>query len=274
MANKVRASGGNKSFMPPKALIGMVHVGALPGSPFAKFSLAQIERTARDEANVLIDSGFDAVIIENMHDRPYVQPPHSPATVAAMTVLAAAVKDVIGVAPLGVQVLSCGEKEALGIALAVGASFIRCENFVYAHVADEGLLSQAAAGPLLRYRREIGAEHIKIICDIKKKHASHAITGDIMLGDAAHTAEYFGADGVIVTGAFTGEPADEADVAEARGAVKLPVWVGSGVEPDQLQSLFQHADALVVGSYIKKGGTWSAPIDPKRCRAMVQAKRA
>lgn len=252
----------------------MVHVGALPGAPFATRSLADIERTARAEARVLVDCGFDAVIVENMHDRPYVQPPHSPATVASMTILCQAVKDVLGERPMGVQVLSCGEKEAIAIALATGASFIRCENFVYAHVADEGLLERAAAGPLLRYRREIGAQHISIICDIKKKHASHSITGDIMLADAAHTAEYFGADGVIVTGAFTGDPADEDDVAEARGAVRIPVWVGSGVGPDQVAGLFRHADALIVGSYIKKGGVWSAPIDASRCRKMANAAAA
>ncbi|MBS0189225.1 MAG: BtpA/SgcQ family protein [Planctomycetes bacterium] len=269
------AKKNNTSFeaMPPKALIGMVHVGALPGSPFSRRSLDQIEAVARQEARVLVDSGFDAIIVENMHDRPYVNGPHSPATVAAMTRLCGAVKDVIGDKPMGVQVLSSGEKEALAVALATSGSFIRCENFVYAHVADEGLLAQAAAGPLLRFRREIGAERIRIICDIKKKHASHAITTDISLGDAAHSAEFFGADGVIVTGAFTGAPADEGDVAEARAAVKLPVWVGSGVGPEQVPSLFEHADALIVGSYIKRGGTWDGPIDPKRCRAIVKARR-
>ncbi|MGH7245127.1 MAG: BtpA/SgcQ family protein [Phycisphaerales bacterium] len=273
MAKKSVARSSSSFSLPKKALIGMVHVAALPGSPFARDPLSKIEATAREEAKVLIEAGFDALIVENMHDRPYVQPPHSPATIASMTVLCAAVKDVIGSAPMGVQVLSCGEQSALSVALATGGSFIRCENFVYAHVADEGLLTRAAAGPLLRFRREIGAESIKIICDIKKKHASHSITGDIMLGDAAHTAEFFGADGVIVTGAFTGDPADEEDVAEARSAVNLPVWVGSGVGPDQAKGLFDHADALIVGSYIKKGGVWSAPIDAKRCRAMVKAKR-
>src|SRR5262249_39315371 len=156
-----------------------------------------------------------------------------------------------------------GHDEALAVALTGGAQFIRVENFVYAHVADEGLLPNAAAGSLLRYRRAIGAGHIKLLCDVKKKHASHALTADVTIGDAAHTAEFFGADGVVVTGAFTGEPTDPADVRSVREATALPVWVGSGVRPDQLGGLV-HADAFIVGSYIKQGGVWSNPIDAAR----------
>ena len=284
MAKRTSGGAGAKSNargiarLPQRSLIGMVHVRALPGTPFAPKAdmrswLDAVEKTAVNEARVLVDAGFDGVMIENMHDRPYVQPPHAPITVAAMTRVALAVKEAIGAAPLGVQVLSCGEREALSIGLAAGADWIRCENFVYAHVADEGLLERGAAGPLLRYRREIGAEKVSIVCDIKKKHASHAITSDISLGDAAHTAEYFGADGVIVTGQFTGEATDPDDIAEARGAVKVPVWVGSGVTPEQVPELWAHADALIVGSSIKKGGVWSNAIDPKRCRAIVRAGR-
>lgn len=42
-------------------------------------------------------------------------------------------------------------------------------------MADEGFLN-ACAGDLLRYRKQIGAEHVQIFTDIKKKHRldSHA----------------------------------------------------------------------------------------------------
>lgn len=50
-----------------------------------------------------------------------------------------------------------------------GLDFIRAEGFVFSHVADEGLLN-ACAGDLLRYRKQIGAEHVQIFTDIKKKH--------------------------------------------------------------------------------------------------------
>jgi membrane complex biogenesis BtpA family protein len=260
--------------LPPRALIGMVHIRALPGSPFASQPLDAIIRTAVAEAAALKDCGFDALILENMHDRPYINAPHPPHTTACMTAVALAVREAVGELPIGVQVLSGGEHEALAVALACRGSFIRCENFVFAHVADEGLMPQAAAGPLLRYRKSLNAG-AAIFADIKKKHASHALTADISLADAAKAAEFFGADGVIVTGTATGEPTDPAHVAEVRAATTptLPVLVGSGVTPQQVRPLFDAgADGLIVGSSIKQGGLWSNPLDPTACRALAAAR--
>jgi membrane complex biogenesis BtpA family protein len=258
--------------LPPRALIGMVHVLALPGSPGARQSLAEITKTAVNEARILKDAGFDAILLENMHDRPYINAPHPPHTTAAMTKVAVAVREAVGDITMGIQVLSRGEHEALAIALACGGGFIRCENFVFAHIADEGLMMDAAAGPLLRYRRTIAAEHIAIFADIKKKHSSHAITSDTSLATAAQAAEFFSADGVIVTGEATGKPADPDHIAQVRAATKLPLLIGSGVTPPQVKALLNQADALIVGSSLKHGGLWSNPIDPARCKAIAAAR--
>ena len=259
--------------LPPCALIGMVHVRALPGSPRAALSIGEIVSTAAAEARILAASGFDALMVENMHDRPYVHGDHGPQTVAAMVRVALAVREAAPKLPLGVQVLSGGNREALAVALAAGGSFIRCENFVFSHVADEGLLARAEAGPLLRYRRQIGAEHIAIFADIRKKHASHAITADVSIAEAAEAAEFFGADGIIVTGAATAKPVHLADLKAVASATKLPVLVGSGVTADSAPGLLVHAAALIVGSSIKRGGVWSNPLDPKRCRGLAGAVR-
>ena len=60
-------------------------------------------------------------------------------------------------------------REALAVAAASGASFIRAECFVFSHVADEGWMD-GCAGDLLRYRRVIGAEDVMVLTDINKKH--------------------------------------------------------------------------------------------------------
>lgn len=252
----------------------MVHVGALPGSPRGGRSPRELARAAGEEARVLAGAGFDGVIVENMHDAPYIHGAHGPEVVAAMTLASEAVRAAAPGLVMGVQVLSGGAMEALAIAHTVGGAFVRVENFVFAHVADEGLLERAEAGRLLRYRRSIGAESVKVICDVKKKHASHAITGDLSIADVVEGAEFFGADGVIVTGSATGKPAAEADIAEARRSTKLPVWVGSGVTPDQLSRLWAHADALIIGSWIKKEGLWRNAVDESRCREIMRAADA
>lgn len=263
--------------LPPKALVGMVHVGPTPGGPHSGASIDEQARNAAAQARVLVEAGFDAVMIENMHDAPYVNGPHSPSVTAAMTAIAQRVRDAVGPFPLGVQVLSRGEEEALAVAIAIGGalgpSFIRCENFVHAHVADEGLMAQASAGSLLRYRRRIGAESVAILCDIQKKHASHALTADLTLADHAHAAEFFGADGLIVTGRFTGAPTALADLEAVRGATRLPIVVGSGATPEQAPSLLERCDAIVVGSWIKRDGDWRNAVDAGRAKQFAGAAR-
>ncbi len=254
-------------------LIGMVHVGALPGTPYAERPVAELVTQAVTEAKQLEDAGFDAIIIENMHDAPYVHGDElGPEIVCGMSLVCKAVTDAVSI-PVGVQILSGGNRHAIAVASAAGGRFIRCENFVFSHVADEGLLSKAEAGGLLRYRRSIGAESIKIFCDIKKKHASHAITGDIDIAEFAHAGEFFGADGFIVTGLSTGKPTELDDVKAVRGATSLPVLVGSGVTPENASRLGEYADALIVGSWIKGDGFWKNAVDPQRAQEMVKAGR-
>lgn len=253
-------------------LIGMIHVRALPGTPFASLSLDQVVDKAAEEAETLFDLGFDALCIENMHDRPYLLSEVGPEIVAAMTAVGIAVRSAAPSAPLGVQILAGANTAALAVALAVDAQFIRAENFVFAHVADEGLMATASAAGLLRERRRLGAERIAIFADIKKKHAAHAITADVSLGQSAHGAEFFGADGLIVTGSATGAPADAADLIETKQAAPdLPLLVGSGATPSNIGRLYEHADGVIVGSSMKTAGHWANEIDPAKAAAIVEA---
>jgi len=255
-------------FGAPRALIGMVHVGALPGTPAAHHSVEKLVQHAVAEARAYRDAGFTAVAIENMHDRPYLNGVVGPEVTAAMTAIGREVKRETGL-PLGVQVLAGANREALAVAHACGAEFVRVEGFVFAHVADEGLI-ESSAGDLLRYRRAIGAERVRVFADIKKKHAAHALTADVSLAETARAAEFFLADGVVVTGAATGEPAEATDVREARAATRLPVLVGSGLSPENL-ARYAAADGFLVGSSVKQGGHWSQPLDPEAVRAVAAA---
>ena len=258
--------------LPANALIGMVHLDALPGSPAARRYVAEIAERAAHEATMLADAGFDAILVENMHDRPYLRRAVGPETVAAMTLATAAVRNATAL-PVGVQVLAGANLEALAICVATGATFIRAEGFAYASVADEGLFDEADAPRLLRRRRELGATGVLILADIRKKHSSHAITGDLDLAEHAAGAAFMGADAVVVTGAATGRPTSPDDLAAAKRGGPLPVVVGSGADAASVASLLAHADAIIVGSSIKRDGHWANPIDPARAKAFVDRAR-
>jgi hypothetical protein len=255
------------------ALVGMIHVAALPGTPRGGLPVAEIAARAAAEARLLADAGFDALILENMHDVPYLRRRVGPEIVAAMTAAGEAVRAAVPL-PIGFQILAGANRAAVAVAHAVGGRFVRAEGFVFASVADEGVLDEADAGPLLRYRRAIGADAVRIVADVKKKHSAHALTADVDLPESAKAAEFFGADGVVVTGTATGAPTDAAEVAAVRAAVRVPVLVGSGVTPASAAGLLECADALIVGSWYKEGGHWAAPPDAARARELVRAVEA
>ena len=250
-------------------LIGMIHVRALPGTPGHAGGMAPILDQALAEARIYADCGIHALMIENMHDVPYVQDP-GPEITAAMAVLAQAVKQAVPSLPLGIQILAGGNRQALSAALVGGADFIRAEGFVFGHVADEGYMD-ACAGDLLRFRKAIGADDIAVFTDIKKKHSAHAVTGDVDIVQTAHAAEFFLSDGLILTGAATGESASAEELQAVHGATYLPVLVGSGITPENLATYLPFADAFIVGSAFKQDGLWSNPLEADRVRRLVDA---
>ena len=155
--------------------------------------------------------------------------------------------------------MAAANREAVAVALACGAAFVRVEGYVFAHVADEGII-ESDAGELLRYREQIGAAHVKVFADIKKKHSSHAITADVDLVETARAAEFAMADGVIVTGTSTGRATDADEVQSVSQAVGIPVFVGSGITPENI-GMYPSADGFIVGSSVKRDGHWGNAID-------------
>lgn len=249
-------------FSQPKPVVGVIHVGALPGAPRNIQTVAELVMSAKREAKVYRECSVDAVYIENMHDVPYLRGEVGPEIVAAMTAIGIEVKSESGL-PVGIQILAGANVEAMAVAHAAGLDFIRAEAYAYAHVADEGLI-QASAARLLRYRRMIGATRVQVWADVKKKHSAHAITADVSLGATAETVEFMGADCVIVTGSVTGDPPRPADVKEAKAHCGLPVILGSGIGEDNINEFYHEADGFIVGSSFKVDGHWSNAIDPSR----------
>lgn len=258
-------------FSNSKPVIGVIHVGALPGTPRGVLSVAELGKQAREEGRVYRECGVDGVIIENMHDVPYLKGAVGAEIVAAMAIIGSEVKNECAL-PVGVQILAGANIEAMAVAHAAGLDFIRAEGYAYAHVADEGLI-EASAAKLLRYRKMIGAERVQVWTDVKKKHSAHAITADVSLGQTAETVEFMSADCVIVTGSVTGEAPKVADVQEAKSHCHLPVFLGSGISETNIEQFYEEADGFIIGSAFKVDGLWSNTVDPNRITQFVHKLR-
>jgi membrane complex biogenesis BtpA family protein len=252
-------------------LIAMLHVPALPGTPNASLSIPEITKHVLAEAKTYTDHGIRSLMIENMHDVPYLRRDAvGPEITASMTAVACALRQQHPDFTIGIQILAGANKQALAVAHAASLNFIRAEGFVFAHVADEGIIESDAA-ELLRYRKFIGAEHVQILTDIKKKHSSHALTADLDIAECAKAAEYFQSDGIIITGTHTGSEPDLAELESVASSTKLPIIIGSGLTPENAVNLMQHAQSAIVGSYFKKDGHWKNSICIDRIQSLIKA---
>lgn len=250
----------------------MVHVQALPGTPGHKLPVDEIVSLACSEAQILIDAGFDGLILENMHDVPYLKRDVGPEIVAVMTRVAAEIRK-LSTCMLGIQVLAGANKASIAIAHAANLDFIRAEGFVFGHVADEGYMD-AQAGELLRYRNNIGANKVKIYADVKKKHSAHSITSDVSLGSTIEAAEFFLCDGVIVTGDATGKEVNLGELIKISQKVGSHLLLGSGINAKNIHTYWDLADGFIIGSFLKKNQFWSNPMDSGNIETlMTEIKR-
>lgn len=254
----------------PKAVIGMVHLRALPGSPRWAGSMDEVTRAALDDARALADGGADALLVENYGDVPFAAGRVDAGTVAGMAVVIVELRKAVPL-PIGVNVLKTDALSALAVAAATGARFIRVNVHVGAVVADQGLL-QSNAHDTLRYRRLLGAD-IKILADVQAKHG--VPLAPVPIEQEARDCVSRGlADGLVVSGAATGEPTPMGDFKRVRGAVAdVPLLVGSGVTAETVAELLSVADGVIVGTAVKRDGRLANPVDPERVRHLVQAAR-
>lgn len=256
-------------FPASKPIIGVVHLPALPGAPQYKGTpVRELYAIGVRDALALARGGVDGIIIENGGDWPYSRPEDiGPATVAGLTAAASAIREAVDV-PLGIICVANAALPSLAVAKAIGASFVRVNQWANAYVSNEGLLSGDAANAL-RFRAAIGGEDIRILADVHVKFGAHAITADRSIGEQARDAEWLGADVLIASGQRTGDPTPVGEVREVKAGTSLPVIIGSGVSPEQVPSLFEVADGAIVGQWMKHDGKWWNAVDQARVERLM-----
>jgi len=250
----------------------MIAVQPLPGAPLYEGDDKRVISQAISDTQAYLETGADAIILENSHDLPYIKPPLPARAVELMKQIAREVRNRF-TGPIGIQMLEAANETALEIACEADLDFVRAEGYVFAHIGGAGLI-EGCAGKLLRRRKELGCEQIKIFGDVKKKHCSHALTADLDILDEIKQAEFFLVDGVIVTGARTTEPPSLTELRRVKKHAHVPVLIGSGMTAQNIRSYFKLADGFIVGSTFREQGRFLGQLDRERLDSFMKVFRA
>jgi membrane complex biogenesis BtpA family protein len=254
-----------------KALIGMVHLLPLPGSPRYGGSLHSVIKRAVGDAVTLASGGMDACLVENTGDAPFTAGAVGPETATAMTSVVTEIRRAVRVA-CGVNVLKNDPRTALAIAHATGAQFIRITVHAGVVATGQGIIQGDAFGTL-RYRQAIGAEEVALLVDFMTKHGAPLapLEPEQEARDLVHREL---ADALVVSGKGTGEAADMELLKTIRKAVpQTPLFVGSGATPETIRALLETADGVIVGTAVKRDGRLANPVDLARVERLVRAAR-
>jgi uncharacterized protein len=263
-------TGLNALFQNSTPIIACVHLQALPGAPNYQGKIADVYQRALDEAALFKEEGVDGLIVENFNDAPFY--PHSlPAeTIAAMAAISREIVQETGL-PIGINALRNDAQAAMAIAVASEAHFIRVNVHLGAVVADQGII-QGNAHETLRLRAYLKSR-VLIAADVGVKHAAPLVERGLA-AEAHELSERGQVDGLIVSGAFTGAATAITDLAEVKAHTHLPVWVGSGANPENLIDLWPLVNGLIVGSTFKTEGKVQNPVERKRVSAFMQVVKA
>lgn len=256
----------------PKTIIGMVHLPALPGTPLydAAGGMAAIREWAKRDLDALQAGGIHAVMFCNENDRPY-RLEADPASVAALGDVVASLRPELSV-PFGVNVL-WDPIATIAVAAATGAAFCR-EIFAGAFAGDFGLWVRSA-GDAWRYRRQLGAEHLRLLFNINAEFAAPIAPRPI--GEVARSVVFSSSpDAVCVSGGITGQSVETSTIGqvhEAIGGTGVPILINTGFKASNAAELLKYADGAVVGSSLKVDGvTWNR-VDRARVTELMRAVR-
>jgi len=256
-----------KMFGVNKPIIGMVHLLGLPGAPqydARKGICGNIEWVMRD-AIALQNGGVDALMFCNEFDIPYPKKV-GPETVATMTHIVSRVTEKLSITH-GISVLF-DFFATIATAKATGGRFARV-ILTGAFVGDYGIMDTFGA-ELLRYRKYIDAEDVKLFTNISGEFAAQIAPRPIEL--CAKGAVFIGlGDTLIVQGPMTGMEASIDDLQRVKKALPdVPLLVGTGTTKDNVAKMLQYADGAIVGTSLKvDGNTWN-PVDENRVKEYMQ----
>jgi len=240
-----------------KPIIGMIHIKSLPGTPLydEKGGVEKLIHAAKLDYVALTQGGIDAVMFCNEYDKPYLHKV-GPEIIAAMTHIVSEVsRD--GKIPFGVDV-QWDPIAAIAVAHATGAAFVR-GIFTGVYGSDLGLLN-TSVGEILRFRKSIGANNVKLLYNIVPEF-SEAL-GQRPIEKVAKTVAVSSlADVICVSGYMSGEQTPLEELKKVKEALpSTPVFANTGVRKETVADILKIADGCIVATCLKKNNKSCNPI--------------
>ena len=243
-----------------KPIIGVVRL--LPLLGYQDFpGINEIVMVGLNDIKNLEKAGFDGALVDN-HTHSHVIKATTEMTASFAVVMNELIKK--SRIPLGVQFLIDDPEASLAIAKSSRAKFIRTDFFVDRVKTEYGIM-EPMAKKIIAYRKKIFAQDILILADVQVKYAE-MLDKDKTMAISVKQAFAAGADGVIVTGPWTGVAPELNKLNDAKKAAKnMPVIIGSGLTVENSKTLLQVADGALVGTAIRD----ESRIDYKKAKKLA-----
>ena len=235
-----------------KKVIGALHYSPLIGyKDFTSYEI--ILEKAKEDLKAFQEGGVNMVIVENNYNLPHAVNE----TNGAIEMMLKVTKELIKYSKIdfGISVLWNDYHAAFKIAKETKAKFIRVPVFVDSVETDFGKII-ADPDKVIKVRNNLNANQILIYADVQVKHAK-MLDKNKTLQQSIKEVKKKGADGIIITGKWTGDAPLINDLKIARKIVgeDFPIIIGSGADKNNINQLFEIADEVIVSTSLKYGNS-------------------
>jgi uncharacterized protein len=252
----------NDMFHTEKAIIGLLHLRALPGDPLFYTngsSMDEVISNAQSDLKALQDGGVDGVLITNEFSLPY-QKKVSAVTLASMARVVGVLSKDFKI-PYGVEAIYDPDA-TIEICAATDSQFTRC-MFTGAWAGDLGLINRDI-GQTIRLKSALRLDKLRLTYFINGE--GEVYLNDRQLVDIAKTVVFNCLpDCLVVAGEMVGKGPKTSQLAQIKSAAgDVPVFCGTGCNINNLEDVLSVADGAYVGSTFKENGEFLGKIDVKR----------
>lgn len=256
-------------FKTDKAIIGMLHLNALPGDPFYNGSMAEVIAQAKEDLDALQEGGVDGILVTNELSLPY-EKKVSTVTLASMARVIGALEGKFKV-PFGVEAIYDADA-SIDICAATDAQFSRCV-FTGAYAGDLGLVDKDIA-KTLRRRRYLERNDLKLFYFVNSE--GEVYLNDRPIEDITKTMIFnCRPEALVVAGGMAGVSPENTMLAKVKQAAgQLPVFCGTGCKLDNIEQIFSISDGAFVGTTFKKDGKFGNPIEYERVKTFMDKVKA